>query len=657
MLAALLLLGSGTSLLDMDGLELGDGAVNSLAIRDALDWNRIHGNYSRWGFFHPGPVFFYWQAGWEWLLCDLTGLATTPMGAHHLAIVILNAALLAVGLVLLRPETRVAIFVPLACAAAAVHFSMVNRVIVSGALLSAWPPHVLLMPFALFTIACGVLAAGSLTALPWVIASGSLLVHGHAAHGLFVLPMFAVATGLWGWKTRRLPWKMPGDRASTLIALVVLLIFLFPLVIDIFAGSESNLLAIWQQLHVPSEDRRTWFKAMLYLFSYYGYIPDQENVIQTLSDETKAAFWSAAPALAIWAIVHLGLIAFWFWRRRDPATQVVRSGIVMVFVAGALSLIWGKIQMGRLENFNAFYVHGLSLVAGWLALRIIVERIPGSLWISSAAWCVFAVSVWLCRPWLSRGLEAEPALRETVEKLAATRAPREGSLILSFEHQDWPAAAGLVVGLDRAGVDVRVGEEWMFMFGRPHVLHASEEPDAVWFIQSNDAPGTVAAFYEGLGIRDEAAELALGVNELGVGARSFQPFAVVGLGIAGSDEEVPGQAVTVSHVARLRFHLSAEARKVEATLRVRPQPNPPTDEIQSAFIFWEGEKVAEARVDDATEIAFSVAASSAPADRAVDLRIETPNAWQPRALGVSGDSRYFALILNEIVLRVEGDGT
>ena len=166
MLGLVLLLASGSNFLRADGLEMGDGAVNALAIRDALNWERIHGNYSRWGFFHPGPVFFYWQGAWEWLLCDLTSLATAPMGAHHFALVVLNAALLAAALVLLRSGARSVNFVPLACAVATVHFTMVNRAIPAGALLSTWPPHVLLTPFVLFTVACRVLAAGSIVALP-----------------------------------------------------------------------------------------------------------------------------------------------------------------------------------------------------------------------------------------------------------------------------------------------------------------------------------------------------------------------------------------------------------------------------------------------------------------------------------------------------------
>ena len=84
-----------------------------------------------------------------------------------------------------------------------------------------------------------------------------MLMHGHAAHGLFVLPMFTVAVVMWGWEARELPWKVPEDQARVAAAVTILLVFLFPLAIDLLAGSESNLVAIWQQFHVPSEKRHT----------------------------------------------------------------------------------------------------------------------------------------------------------------------------------------------------------------------------------------------------------------------------------------------------------------------------------------------------------------------------------------------------------------
>ncbi|HXH86497.1 MAG TPA: hypothetical protein VNI35_06695, partial [Nitrospira sp.] len=142
LIAGLVLLGSGRNFLRADGMEVGDPAVNAIAIHDAIDWTQIHGNYSRWGFAHPGPAFFYWEGAWEWILCDVTGVAASPMGAHHVAMVILNSAMLAMAIVLLYGQVKNPAFIPLACAVAAVHFCMVNRGLPCAAMLNTWPPYV-----------------------------------------------------------------------------------------------------------------------------------------------------------------------------------------------------------------------------------------------------------------------------------------------------------------------------------------------------------------------------------------------------------------------------------------------------------------------------------------------------------------------------------
>lgn len=38
----------------------GDGALGELAVREAANGERLLGAYSRFGWNHPGPAFFYW---------------------------------------------------------------------------------------------------------------------------------------------------------------------------------------------------------------------------------------------------------------------------------------------------------------------------------------------------------------------------------------------------------------------------------------------------------------------------------------------------------------------------------------------------------------------------------------------------------------------
>ncbi len=631
---------------------MGDGAANALAIRDAKDWQQLHGNYSRWGFFHPGPAFFYLQGWAERLLYDATGIANSPMGAHHIAILLLNAWMLAVALSLLVEVGRGnPLLVPSAITLGIVHFVLVNRGILAGALLSTWPPHVLLTPFLLFTIACGRLAAGGLRALPWTVLSGSLLVHGHAAHGLFVLPMFVVAAICWLRRRRAPPWRLRTGRLRSGVTALVLVVFTFPLVIDVLQEAGGNLGVILQQLRAPDDGSRSWFKAVLFFASFYGYMADQPGVVQPLGDHTREAFIRVWPILAFWASVHLVLVVAVFRRNRDATVVAQRAMIGMIFLAGALGIVWAKVQMGLPENFNSFYVHGLALTAAWLAACLPTPPRATARPVVIAAWGLCLLAAWSGREWLSRTMDRDPGWRAVAERLVADHAPKSGVVALSFDHVDWPAAAGLLLGLKRGGVDARAGEEWAFVFNRRHALESGGDPDDVWFVVKSDAPGVESPWADGTGIRTRTPILESGSNVFGPAGDSLRPFVVSGL-VLGEEEWLRGAAITTARVARMRFGIPAGAVAVRVRFRFTEQAAPGSATGQRVSVFWENRLVGETTVVDGAGLVVSAGFPAVASDREMDLRIETPDAWQPRAEGVSRDHRYFALGVQALEVEV-----
>lgn len=651
LLAVLLFAATGPAMLGGSAHEVGDGAVNALAIRDAMDGVRIHGNYSRWGFFHPGPAFFYWQAGAEWLLCEFTQLAASPMAAHHFGMLMLQAALLALALAQCPSLARRAVFIPLACAVAAVHLACVNLYEPFGALLSTWPPHLLLAPFALFTLAAGRLGSGDLRALPWTILGGSLLVHGHAAHGLFVLPMFAIASALWAWGERRTPWRTPEDRRALILAGGILAVFLVPIAVDLAAGRDSNILAILHQLGAPSESRRTWYKAVLYVLSFYGYMSNQEQVIQTLSEATIAEFRRAALPLAAWALVH-GFLAFtWFRRRADPEFRAIRAGITLVFAGIGLTLIWAKIQQGVLHNFNTFYIHGLMLAAAWLALGAALRRVSSSRRaVVIAAWTSLAVAALFTRGRFVRVLERMPDYRAEFEA-AAERARKADPVLLSFPANEWPDIAGLFLAMKRAGVEARVGGEWAFMFGTRHVVDLGFTPRKVWNIRPVAAGSGEFTFLSRYGISTEVPRLEAPVEAFGAEGRPFEQLFVCGL-VDGRDEKSPqAHGMTTDRIGWMRWRMPAVSHPVQVELDLNLRQRPGGDAPLRATVSTPRRTLAEVVVAGPTHLEFELRPDDFSSEGVVDVRIHVPDAWQPRALGASGDYRWFGLELTRMVVR------
>ena len=130
--------------------EFWDLAANSLAVLRAKHFSELYGSYSRWGFHHPGPVFFYLQALGEWLFFDLLHLTPAPFNAQTLANLCMTAtffvaALHAFSQWLDAPTRRW--FIPAALAAGVLHFGAVSRLpsydvlLGSSVFTSAWTAH------------------------------------------------------------------------------------------------------------------------------------------------------------------------------------------------------------------------------------------------------------------------------------------------------------------------------------------------------------------------------------------------------------------------------------------------------------------------------------------------------------------------------------
>src|ERR1017187_9572233 len=59
-------------------IEDGDFAANSLIVQQAKHLHLLVGHYSRWGFHHPGPAYWYLFALGEFLFYDTLHLVPAP---------------------------------------------------------------------------------------------------------------------------------------------------------------------------------------------------------------------------------------------------------------------------------------------------------------------------------------------------------------------------------------------------------------------------------------------------------------------------------------------------------------------------------------------------------------------------------------------------
>jgi hypothetical protein len=182
----------------------GDSALIELATREASEGARLLGPYSRFGWNHPGPLYFYLLAGPYQLL------GGDPRGLHAGVLLLnLTSALAVVAVVWRRVGPRA---VP-AASAVVLAFALALG---PAKLRDLWNPTVIVLPTLLLMVLAAATAAGSWPSLAGAVVVGSFLAQTHVA----VAPFVAVAlagtpvTRLAAARRARQRSRRPAGRAS-----------------------------------------------------------------------------------------------------------------------------------------------------------------------------------------------------------------------------------------------------------------------------------------------------------------------------------------------------------------------------------------------------------------------------------------------------------
>lgn len=168
--------------------ESGDAASNSILVIQAEHFTLLHGNYSREGFFHPGPGYVYILAAGQAFFHGLLHIVPTPWNGQLIAVAILNSALVATVVWVMNSWTRSA-WATLAAAVAVLGYLDARPLIIA----SAWMPFLYVPTFVCFAVSAASVAAGRTRHLWLLTVTGCLLIHGHACFLLFVPVIVAAA--------------------------------------------------------------------------------------------------------------------------------------------------------------------------------------------------------------------------------------------------------------------------------------------------------------------------------------------------------------------------------------------------------------------------------------------------------------------------------
>ncbi len=641
--------------------EQADDAANALSIDRAKHGAEIYGNYSRFDFRHPGPAFVYVYAAGEAVLEDGLGLVKPRHNAHLLTGILLQAAFLALAIGIAASHSeRPRRLVVLLTAAALVHFAFVP-----GAFVQVWPPLVLIMPFALFTVAAASVGSGRTGNALWLALSAAFLLHGHVAQLLFVgalLPLVALMLAVRRLSGEAVP--IPSARVCLGVGLVAGLTVL-PWILDARLGRESNLFDIWLHVKQSKSDplRPDWPTSVADTASYLCYCTTQNA---WFGPGAAAGRWEFLRVYGLGGLVSAagaGFCGITLWRRRSSHSRsaVFQRCLAVVGVAALiLCVVWARRQDGGVTFFNSLFIFGLMMAIWVIAGMTVAEESSGRTFKAAVAVLAAAMAATALRfGKLPDYMEGDEVGREAAEKvpraLSQEAHPRNAKLLV-FSHDDWDQAATVAAALNRMGIRSFVPEsdfgDWRVLFGRDHVIDSLDQVLSLgpfdWWRPTR-----------GQGVRAQLADTLR--DEFPRGAPSRFPFSfdlqhpVESFGLS-----KPENGFTWTESRVVFFRLWSEPARSSVRLKFRASALPlERGESQRVRILVNRSALPEIRVTKPSQYSVSVPKDSWNAGTprgVVEVAMELPDcarlAAQPNALET--DRRLLGICLHSLEFELEG---
>jgi hypothetical protein len=467
--------------------ETGDTGANSIIISQAKHFELLVGNYSRQGFNHPGPGYFYVQAAGEWLFHDLLGLVPTPWNGQVMALYVLNAAFLATIVHLIARLTGSWFTATTALLAIMLLIAFQPQIINNP-----WMPYLYVPTFLLLLVASASVAAGHGEHLWAATLSAGLLIHGHAVFLLFAPAVLGTALilahlreGLWtaavprparlpaglnqaapelepapaaltaggtpltraAWPFRRWLGRSPLSKRDLMLSGGIAALFLLPIVLNTV-------------LHWPGEFAK-----------YIGYGSDSRTGDgRSIVDAAGYAYWFLWPLKHAWpGLLVLGVAGWALARRRHPFT---RAGLILGALVIGLLVFYAYVAIDHLNDpYMGFFAWAVPLL---LVIALVIwagERFSGKHFSLPLAG---ALAVMLIVPgFRTITNDDQPAVPVVVRAFAAQAGGRP--IVLDVGDDIGPETPGLLLWARRTAIPMCLSEaRWSHIVTGEFVCTAAE---------------------------------------------------------------------------------------------------------------------------------------------------------------------------------------
>jgi hypothetical protein len=451
---------------------IGDGALIESYTLLATQGRLVVGPYSRYGWHHPGPLYF-------WLAAPFYALAKFRPSGIHVAVQCINASSLLIAAWIAARFASPALIA--AFFAAIVGYLWRAREM----FVSLWNPHVPVLPTIALTFVCAAIACGEVALLPLAAFLASFVAQTYiglapCAAGLFLIALFSAAVTS---RHERGVWIDPGARrAVNLTAWLLILLWSGPIAEQMVnrPGNLSQIVQFFGESHARPPMREAFVAwadnvtgTLLPGFEFNGaggFSPSQES-------------WP--PVLAMLQVVLLGP-AMLLFRAKGHRFNATFAGLVLV----ALTLAFWSVTrvVGIIPAYGIVWITGIGLLATTTLSAAGIDLVTGRLmglgrpsWATTVICSIFVLAygwiVWQPPPRGQERLSRQESQVSTLSDSLRDYCERTGVRrpILRIGQNMWAMAAGLGLQLQLANRDFAVEREAVFLFTNQFAPNGTED--------------------------------------------------------------------------------------------------------------------------------------------------------------------------------------
>ena len=442
-----------------DFTPIGDLAITELTVREVGRHAVLLGPYSRFRWWHPGPILWYLLAIPYRLLGS--GAIGISVGAALISGVAAAGVVLTAGRVAGR---RAAWW-------AALVLGVFVWALGPELLRYPWNPYLTVLPVALLVAVVWGVACGHAWAVPTTAVVATFLVQSHVGYAPVAVALIVTGAVVLVLRARAGQVRIDGHRLrrAGLVAVILLVALWTPPLIEQIQhdpGNVSELVRFFREHdpdHTVRDGASTTYRAL-------GVVPEQ-----LVAHKTGYAVGRPMPAwangLTIASVAAAAVLAV----RRRLWDELVLLGLT--FVLG-VTAVWSVSRIiGEVEPYLVQWIAVVSPLA-WIGVGLVAARaVPtapeaptrrAAAWIRGVTAVVVAATVLLAgvNAWSSiRALPPDAQISPTARRffdrvIAAIPEDSDDTVLVDIaDQQAWSWAAAAVLELEKAGIPVRVTRE------------------------------------------------------------------------------------------------------------------------------------------------------------------------------------------------------